>query len=146
LVILALGAGYGHVSARIQSLVLVSMLLTSVLATYMILYNARLAGMILAVLERLGLREPGQTEASADHGGPARDIVVLGCFREGEALLDVIAARAPELRNRMLVVDYNPALQQPLAERGFHWAYGDLSNPETLEHLGIEHAETIICP
>ncbi|HVN84978.1 MAG TPA: cation:proton antiporter [Candidatus Binatia bacterium] len=146
LVILALGAGYGHVSSGIQSLVLLSMLLTSVLATYLILYNAQLAGLILTMIERLGLHESGH--ADERHGAPEdrRDIVVLGCFREGEALLDLVAERAPELSRRILVVDYNPLLERKLSPKGFRWVYGDLAHPETLEHLGIEHAATIICP
>jgi Kef-type K+ transport system membrane component KefB len=145
LVILALGAGYGHVSAGVQSVVLVSMLLTSVLATYVIFFNERLAGLSLAALKRLGLRERGQVKAERD-ARFRHDIVVLGCFREGEALLDVIAERAPELRSRILVVDYNPILEERLARQGFRWVYGDLAHPETLEHLGIESASTIICP
>jgi Kef-type K+ transport system membrane component KefB len=146
LVILALGAGYGHVSQRVQSLVLLSMLLTSVLATYIILFNAQLAGLILAAFEKIGLRERGHADPGQGARADGWDIVVLGCFREGEALLDVIAERAPELRNRILVVDYNPLLDKKLARKGFRWVYGDLAHPETLEHLGIEHAETIICP
>jgi len=29
--------------------------------------------------------------------------------------------------------------------RGFHWAYGDLAHPDSLEHAGIEHARIIVC-
>src|SRR5262249_37214233 len=35
---------------------------------------------------------------------------------------------------------------EKLTRNGFRWVYGDLAHPETLEHLGIEHAATIICP
>ena len=43
LVILALGAGYKHITPELQSLVLTSMLLMSVLSTYLIHFNDRLA-------------------------------------------------------------------------------------------------------
>src|SRR5262249_2738947 len=99
LVILSLGAAYGHVSPRIHALVLVSMLLTSVLATYVIHFNQQLAGLFLAALKRVAIRERGQVETQQETHSKHHDIVVLGCFREGEALLDVIAERAPELRS-----------------------------------------------
>ena len=28
--------------------------------------------------------------------------------------------------------------------RGFHWEYGDLANPDALEHLGIEQARFVV--
>jgi voltage-gated potassium channel Kch len=28
--------------------------------------------------------------------------------------------------------------------RGFHWEYGDLANPDALEHLGLEHARFVV--
>lgn len=144
LVILSLGAGYGHVGPELQALVLTSMLLASVASTYMILFNDRIARAILGALRRAGLQELRAEElAGQDHSG--RDIVLLGCFRAGEILVDEIHRRAPELKPRILVVDYNPAIRGRLEARGFRWAYGDLAHPETLKHLGISGASVVVC-
>lgn len=98
----------------------------------------------MRLLSRLGLRELSEAEgAASDHGG--RDIVLLGCFRAGEVLVDEIHQRAPELKERVLVVDYNPAIREKLVSRGFRWAYGDLAHPETLKHLGISGASVVVC-
>ena len=70
--------------------------------------------------------------------------MLLGCFREGLALLERIEAELPELRRRILVIDYNPALQERLESAGFDWAYGDLAHPETLTHLGLAHARVVV--
>lgn len=144
LVILALGAGYKHIGPDLQALVLTSMLLASVASTYMILLNDRIARGIMSVLMRVGLKELCATEAKGhDHQG--RDIVLLGCFRAGEVLVDEIDRRAPELKSRVLVIDYNPAIRARLEARGFHWVYGDLAHPETLKHLGITNASVVVC-
>jgi Kef-type K+ transport system membrane component KefB len=144
LVILALGAGYKHIGPDLQALVLTAMLLASVASTYMILLNDRIARGIMSLLMRVGLKELCATEAKGhDHQG--RDIVLLGCFRAGEVLVDEIHRRAPELKSRVLVIDYNPAIRARLEARGFHWVYGDLAHPETLKHLGISNASVVVC-
>jgi Kef-type K+ transport system membrane component KefB len=153
LVVVALGVSYGHVGGDLQALVLTSMILTSVVSTYLILFNDRLARGMAAALALLGVGERAGAEGAEGAAGGAdethaerRDIVLLGCYREGEALLRRVEEEAPALRPRILVVDFNPALQADLEGRGFRWAYGDLAHPETLRSLGIEDATLVICP
>jgi Kef-type K+ transport system membrane component KefB len=143
LVILALGAGYKHVGHDLQATVLTAMLLASLLSTYLIQFNDKLAWAAVKFLRGLGLSDVDQG-AAAPPPDKTRDIVLLGCFREGTALLEMIESDAPELKERILVVDFNPALRRKLEERGFHWAYGDLSHTQTLHHLGIDHAKLVI--
>ncbi|HBA62148.1 MAG TPA: potassium transporter Kef [Elusimicrobia bacterium] len=145
LVILALGAGYKHITPELQSLVLTSMLLMSVLSTYLIHFNDRLARWGLGLVSRLGLKDSEDTTVESEAGGEVRDIVILGCFREGMALLDVIDKEAADIKPRVLVVDYNPAIREQLEARGYKLAYGDLAHPQTLHHLGIEKASIVIC-
>lgn len=144
LVIVALGAGYGHVSQGLQTMVLTSMLLASVLSTYLILFNDSLARLAVRLLERLGLRERELSETSSPEAA-SRDIVMLGCFRVGEALLEQVDRNRPELAKRMLVIDFNPMLQERLEARGYRWVYGDLAHPQTLHHIGIEGASLVFC-
>lgn len=145
LVILALGAGYKHITPELQSLVLTSMLLMSVLSTYLIHFNDRLARWGLSLVSRIGLKDSDDQETESGFGGEVRDIVILGCFREGMALLDAIDKTAADVKPRVLVVDYNPAIREQLEARGYKLAYGDLAHPQTLHHLGIEKASIIIC-
>jgi hypothetical protein len=146
LVILALGAGYGHIGPDLQALVLTAMLAASVSSTYLILFNDRLARGIMSALRAVGLKELCEDDVHpGGHGHEGRDIVLLGCFRAGEVLVDLIDRQAPELKSRILVVDYNPVIRASLEKRGFHWAYGDLAHPETLRHLGVEGASVVVC-
>jgi Kef-type K+ transport system membrane component KefB len=143
LVILGLGVAYGHVTPALQSTVLAAMLVASVLSTYIITFNDRLARIIVTVARRLGSRER-LPETVDGEPSEARDIVLLGCYREGLALIEALEGEAPELRRRIRVIDFNLALRPRLEGAGLAWAYGDLAHPETLAHLGLEEARVIV--
>ena len=140
LVILTLGAGYAHISAGIEAVVLTAMILTSLVSTYVIGANDWIARAVL----RPFARPAAATEGSAADVHPERDIVLLGHFRIAQAVLDLVEQRAPHLKPRITLVDYDANRARAVRARGFHWAYGDLANPEGLEHLGIEHARVVV--
>lgn len=144
LVILALGAGYKHITPELQSLVLTAMLLASVVSTYLIKFNDRIGRAGVRLAGRLGVRDSDRSEQSGA-AGRQRDVVLLGCFRAGEAFLAEAARRMPQLKDRLLVVDYNTALRGKIEGMGYKWVYGDLAHPQTLHHLGIEHASLVVC-
>ncbi|WP_078130037.1 cation:proton antiporter [Leptospira alexanderi] len=144
LVILSLGMGYGHISKELESTVLTSMILASVVSTYIIFFNDPISRFILKLLGIIGLKEEKRTESYAN-GRPKRDIVILGYFRIAQSLLEEIEREKPEWLNRILIVDFNPVFRRFLEAKGIRWAYGDLANPETLHHLGIEDARYVIC-
>ena len=148
LVIFTLGASLGHVSLPASSLILYAVLLTAVISTYGILYNHELATGVAAVLERLGVprwlgrRIPANPEG-ADAGGGA-DIFLLGVSREGLAFVQYIERAAPAMKQRLLAIDFNPETLERLETQGVEHRYGDISNPETLRHAGIERAAIVV--
>jgi hypothetical protein len=144
LVILTLAAGYGHVSEGLGAIVLTAMILTSLVSTYVIQYNDRIGRVLLGLGRRLGVREPEAGTREAEEV-PAREIVLLGHYRIAQALLSVVETRAPRLKECITLVDYNANLGQRVLARGFRWAYGDLANPDSLEHLGLERSRIIVC-
>ena len=73
-----------------------------------------------------------------------RDIVLLGHFRIAQAVLDRVEQDAPEMKERITLVDYDATRARGVKARGFHWEYGDLANPDALEHLGLEHARFVV--
>ena len=142
LVILALGAEYGHVSESVGAVVLTAMILTSLVSPYVIVANDRLARVLLRPFGRFGLPPAGPNRPASD--GPARDIVLLGHFRIAQAVLDRVEQEAPELKARITLVDYDVTRARGVLARGFHWEYGDLANPDALEHLGLEETTFVI--
>jgi len=145
LVIVGLGAGLGHVSRDVESLVLYALLLTAVVSTYAILFNHRLATGLAWALEWTGLRrwraEPGAASAKPAH---THEIFLLGVAREGIALLEHLQREAPALKQHIVAVDFNPETLERLTALGFDGHYGDIANPETLRHAGIERAAVVV--
>ena len=141
LVILPLGTEYGHVSEPVSAVVLTAMILTSLLSPYLIGGNDRIARWLL----RPFARGPGAGGPDAPvPPGPAREIVLLGHFRIAQAVLDLVEAQAPALKSRITLVDYDANRARGVIARGFRWEYGDLANPDALEHLGIEEARIVV--
>lgn len=143
LVILALGAGYGHVSAEASELVLSTMILTSLISPHVIVANDFLARLLLRPFRRRTAGPAGAAVGARD-GGPARDLILLGNYRIAQSILDLVEQRAAHLKPRITVIDYHAIRGRQVLSRGFHWAYGDLAHPEALEHLGLEHATVIV--
>ncbi len=148
LVILGLGVGFGHITPELQGTLLAAMLLASVVSTYLITFNDAIARALVRatrrIFRRVGSHEPAENEAERRHLAEARDVVLLGCYRDGLALLDKVEAELPELTKRILVIDFNLQLKEKIESAGFAWAYGDLAHPETLVHLGLERASVIV--
>ncbi|HEV8643903.1 MAG TPA: cation:proton antiporter [Methylomirabilota bacterium] len=151
LVIVTLGAGYGHVSRDVASLVLYTLLLTSVLSTYTILFNHGLATLLTQVLAGLGIppwlaqrRSPEEAASSLPRKGGAGDIFFLGVSREGLAFLRHLERERPAMKDRIVAVDFNPETLEQLRADGVECHYGDISNAETLRHAGIERAGVVV--
>lgn len=150
LVIFALGISLGHVSHTASSLILYTVLLTSVLSTYGILFNHALASWLAEMMEWIGLPRwlgatappPGE---KASHGlDEGRDLFLLGVSREGLALVEHLDRNAPGMKRRLVAVDFNPETLQRLQRYGVEHYYGDIANAETLRHAGIERAAVVI--
>jgi Kef-type K+ transport system membrane component KefB len=142
LVILTLGADYGHVSERAGAVVLTAMILTSMVAPYVITWNDRLARLLLRPFERRP--RASSARAPAGQARPVREIVLLGHFRIAQAVLDLVETQAPDLKGRITLVDYDANRARAVMGRGFQWEYGDLANPDALEQLGIEEARIVV--
>jgi Kef-type K+ transport system membrane component KefB len=142
LVILTLGAGYGHISEPVTAVVLTAMILTSLLSPYLIGGNDRIARWLLRPFA--GRPEVGGAGAPERPPGPPREIVLLGHFRIAQAVLDLVESEVPELKSRITLVDYDANRARGVMARGFRWEYGDLANPDALEHLGIEQARIVV--
>ena len=143
LVIMTLGADYGHISDQASAVVLMAMILTSLVSPYVIGANDKIARAIIRPFGRLGM-PPAAAARPAGEDGPVRDIVLLGHFRIAQAVLDRVEQDAPELKERITLVDYDATRARGVKARGFHWEYGDLANPDALEHLGLEHARFVV--
>jgi Kef-type K+ transport system membrane component KefB len=161
LVIMAIGAGLGHIGGAAEALVLYTLLLTAVVSTYAITYNHELASRLAWLLERIGLAgwrtrradaprsapsapEPASGAAEPAPARPSHQIFLLGVAREGMALLEHLDRESPGLKEYIVAVDFNPDTLERLIGLGFECHYGDIANAETLRHAGLERATVVV--
>lgn len=141
LVIAFIGVQSGHISADLNSAIILAFVFTSVLTTPLYRWAYAIHAAIRPTLNRLGFREKeGPPEAEAHAGS----IAILGLHREAQALIRSIATDKPELLPRLVVVDFNVALHDEIRALGAHVSYGDLANEATLLHAGLDRATIML--
>lgn len=148
LVISALGVAAGHISQETMSKIIFVFVITSIVSTYMIKYNDALQKSAAAVLKRLGLREVATAERE-DESTPGREIAILGFHRTASSLLHEILESGKDekgvpLRDKIIVVDFNPEIHESLQSMGIKVVYGDISHMDTLHHAGIHDVKIVI--
>ena len=150
LVIVTLGSGYQHVSSGVVSLVLYTLLITSVISTYGILFNHQLASAVARLLAVTGVpRWFGATthdrrEERSDVTRGERDVFLLGSSREGLSLLQHLERELPAMKRRIVAIDFNPETSERLQAEGVECHYGDIGNIETLCHAGMDKAAVVV--
>lgn len=68
------------------------------------------------------------------------DVIVFGNHRTGEGILKSLQKNG----KRFLIVDYDPKVIRELQAQGIPCLYGDASDIETLEELGLHKAKMIV--
>ena len=142
LVIAFLGVKLGHLTPAFTSSVIFAFVITA-LATPLLYGRAyEVHGWIRPALEKLGFKAP--PELQLEKAGEFK-LALLGFHRDASSLLYNLQQSDPELVHETLVVDFNVALHGAIAKTGAHVHYGDLSNSETLHHIGLNNARTVVC-
>jgi len=142
LVIAFLGVKFGHMSPALSSAVIFAFVITAL--TTPLLYNKAydVHGWVQPVLEKLGFKAPPELKVET---GTQYKLALLGFFREASSLLHNLERDNPDLVRQTLVVDFNVALHDKIASGGATVKYGDLSNADTLHHLGLAQTQIIVC-
>ncbi len=151
LVIMALGAGFEHITNELKDVILTATIIASVLSTYIIFFNHNIAAVLARWSEKLGYgdstdeQKEKATGTQSSHDDNSRDIILLGYFRIARAFLANSEAIYPKFSERIIIADYNPAFREELTAKGYKWAYADLAHPDSLQHIGLDKASLIIC-
>ncbi len=143
LVILTIGYNAGHIGKEAIGKMAYAFALLAVGSSYAINYSEKLVFWFYPKLNRLGLKDIDQEEAPEIKNEPK--IFMLGFSWTASSLLEEITRREPALLTDLAIVDFNPAVNKELHNRGIHAIYGDISQRDTLVHAGIEKAQIIIC-
>ncbi len=141
LIFMAMGLTLGHVDEAAVGLVTLVGLITISLSTYMILYSQTLYGWCerwLNVFERdIPHREQADAQLPANRH---YDVILFGLGRYGGALHQ----RLSEGGMHILGVDFDPSIVRARQREGWAAIYGDMADPDFLEHLPLSRARWVI--
>ncbi|MEF3279840.1 MAG: cation:proton antiporter [Elusimicrobiota bacterium] len=138
LVISALGVGYKHISNDVSVIILITMILSSVAATYIINYNHEIYSFFA---KKFNLQNFDESLSSYND---INDILILGYNRITYELVRMIKEKNPSLS--IEVADFNAANSKILTQLDAKWTYVDLSNYESIKRLEKLNPKIIISP
>jgi voltage-gated potassium channel Kch len=142
LVIAFLGTELGHLSPELASTIIFAFVLTALITTPLYYAAYSIHRLFAPGLAAIGFREPAGT-ADGEEKRTYR-LALLGFHRVASSLLHDIAKSEPALAADTLVVDFNVAIHDRIRATGATVEYGDLSNPETLLHAGVDRARVVV--
>jgi Trk K+ transport system NAD-binding subunit len=149
LVIATIGVAAGHITRDTMSVIIFVFVITSILSTYMIKYNDSIQKALAFLLKKLGLKDI-QSAEQEDEIAVGKEIALLGFYRTASSLVHELISNeqnkstALRLKDRLVVVDFNPEIHESLQSRGIKVVYGDISHLDTLHHAGIQDVKIVI--
>lgn len=111
-------------------------LITIALSTYLMQYDDQLFKLLenkLKLFERRNAKESKRRYASFP-------VILFGYHKGGHEFVEAFR----EMRQRYLVVDYNPEIIEHLEHQGIRHAYGDMTDEEFLDEIGAPKAELVV--
>jgi Kef-type K+ transport system membrane component KefB/Trk K+ transport system NAD-binding subunit len=140
LILGALGLSLGHINQDIMGLITLVGLVTIGVSTYMILYSGRLYQVLTPWLRPLERQNPyRETERDSAPQALAAEVILLGLGNYGGAI-----ARKLLRRNKQVVgVDFDPEVLTSWRP-SLPVLYGDVGDPEILEHLPVDQALWVV--
>jgi Kef-type K+ transport system membrane component KefB len=149
IVIASIGYEAGHISNDAFTAIIFIFAITAVISTYAINHNETIQDALAASLKRLGfadMKSAGQEEKVSI----GKEIALLGFHRTASSLIkemeifDHHEDSTTPIRNKLVVIDFNPEIFKSLQSLGIRIIYGDIGNLDTLNHAGIHDVRVVI--
>lgn len=143
LIVIFLGNKLGHISNQIVELVTLVSIITFALSTYVIVNNNRLYVFLsryLKIFERKNTTKEGVSNEALGLDSLDDHVVLIGGDQMGESILEVLQ----DLGNKVVVVDFDPAIVKKLNEKKSFSIYGDISDLDIQDRAKLNLASLII--
>jgi Kef-type K+ transport system membrane component KefB len=141
LIFAGLGLAVGHITEEILGLITLVGLITIGLSTYMILYSYKIYDVIAPILSVFERKHPYREGEFEEVSNKNYDVIIFGLGRFGKQLADLLDEQQ---KLSYLAVDFDPQMVKHWKEKGRNIVYGDLEDPEIMEHLNFQGVKYII--
>jgi len=141
LILGALGLSLGHITMETMGLITLVGLVTIGASTYFILYSGPLYQRLSPWLRPFEKKVPHR-EATPDCPVPVpdSDIIIIGLGNFGSG----IALRLLQRKRKLVGVDFDPEVLEAWRKQGLPVFYGDMGDPEILEHLPLRRTRLVV--
>lgn len=135
IVLVILASQVGLVDGRVASVMTIVALVTIAISSYLMKYDDALYRKLAPILDIFERKSP--TERKQKRG--LYTAVLFGYHHGGHEFLHLFR----DMKQRYLVVDYNPEVIEHLEAQGIRHAYGDATDTEFLEEINAGHASFV---
>mgnify|MGYP001036913676 FL=1 len=136
IILIVLAASTGIASDHIVTVMTLVALATIMLSTYMMQYDDKLYRKLEKVLSIFERKEIKQEIKALKH----YPLVLLGYHKGGHEFVRTFR----RMGKGYVVIDYDPAVIEELEQQHIHHIYGDATDLELLEEIGVRHSEIVV--
>src|SRR5690606_4496394 len=136
-----LGLQVGHLNEDIVGLITLVGLITIALSTYLILYSQKIYELIAPTLSIFERKDPYREARIKLNEQRRYDLIIFGLGRFGGKIADYLDQH-PEVN--YLGIDFDPQVVKQWQEAGKDVFYGDIEDPDILEHIPYQKARCVV--
>ncbi len=132
-----LAVSTGVAGERVSAVITLVAIITIAVSAYLIQYDDKLYPFFDRIKIHMFEKEVSYKER---RNRSKNEIILFGYHNGGHVFIDTFE----QMKKRFLVIDYNPNVIDILERQGVPYVYGDASDPELLEELGIQSTKLVI--
>lgn len=137
IVLVVLATASGMISQKISAIITVVAIITIAISAYLMHYDKEL----FRIFERIPLAIFNRAATHKERRKrPGYQIVLFGYHRGGHEFIRTFK----QMNKRYIVIDYDPMVIDVLEQRDIPFLYGDATDLELLEEVGIENTKLIV--
>lgn len=137
IIMAVLAAESGMVGAEVSAIVTLVAMITIAISTYLMHYDEKLFLLFDKLNFKLFDRETKYKEHVKRKSYP---FILFGYHKGGHQFIMTFQ----NMKQRFIVVDYDPGVIETLEHHDVPFMYGDATDPELLEEIGVEHAKLVV--
>lgn len=137
IVLIVLATGVGLVREELSAVMTMVAIITIATSTYLMQYDDELFAHFDRIKLRLFEKEVVYKEKRGHHGYP---LLLFGYHHGGHEFIRTFR----DIGKRFLVIDYDPSVIETLEHQQVPYMYGDATDNELLEEIGLDNTKLII--